>query len=119
MSTQFCNNFCTAFCCCIKYISMKDPGHLSIYFHYHFICKLKIAELYIAVAAQHFIVVASNVYNPCSFTGKVHDFFYHLHVRCRKISFVELPAIDNIAVENKYLWGDTFKVVDQLFCMAT
>jgi threonine synthase len=59
---------------------MKDPCHLSIYFHHQFISQLKISQMNITVSAHHFIMIAGNVDDPCAFAEQVHDLFDHLHV---------------------------------------
>src|SRR5439155_19179957 len=101
MPTKFCQQFRASFCRCIKYITVKEPGHFTIYFHYHFICQLKISYLQITIAAQHFIMVSCNVYYTCTLAEQAYNFFYYLDMTNRKISFVELPAIDDIAIQNK------------------
>lgn len=48
----------------------------------------------------------------------VHKLFDHLHVAFGPISFAELPDIDDVAVEYNCFRVDTFKVVQEFFCIA-
>src|SRR5262249_473402 len=80
--------------------------------------QLEITEFNIAIAAQHFIMIASNIYDTCSRAQHADDLFDYLHVCCRKIALAELPAIDNVPVEDEDLWRNAFKIVDDLLRMA-
>src|SRR5678816_3811235 len=63
-------------------------------------------------------MITGNINYPCAFSEQTHNLFYHLHMCLRKISFAELPAINNIAIQNKNPRSNTFQVINYFIGVA-
>jgi predicted nicotinamide N-methyase len=73
----------------------------------------------IAVPAEHFIVIAGNIYYPGALAEKVEDLFDHLQMRGRKIMLAELPSIYDITVQNKDLGRNAPEILNDLIGMTS
>ena len=87
---------------------MENPGFFPIEVKNEFVHNLETPQLKPFEFPQHFVVVTSNVTYSLAFRQKRGDVLDHFHVCFRKVSFVELPNVDDVAVQNECFWVDRF-----------
>jgi len=80
---------------------------------------LEIPQLKPLKLSQHLVVISGDVVHFLPFRQKVGDVLNYLHVRLRKVMFIELPDIDDIAVKNKCFRVDRFQIIKNFFSPAT
>ncbi len=57
--------------------------------------------------------------DPIYFRNTILEYLlYNLQVCGRKVAFIELPAIDDVSIQNQELWRDAFKILNELTGMT-
>lgn len=64
-------------------------------------------------------MVASQVINLCTVHGHFQYATHHLHVFFREITFLEIPHVEDVAVQHKGARLDALQVVAQFVGVAT
>src|SRR5690348_6040131 len=104
----------------IKNIAVKNPCSFIIPQRKHyFINDLQRTHFEAGKFPEHFIMISGNIIDFHFFINPVQNVLYNFHVAFWPVSFIELPHINNIAVENYCLWFYAFHVAKKLGGIAT
>lgn len=97
---------------------MKSPCAFAVQLYHFLIIYFKRTDLKASEFAQHFIMIAGEIGDPCIFGKKACKMLDHLHVRLRPEVLAELPHVYDIAVEDDPGRSDGFQIPEKLLRMA-
>jgi len=97
---------------------MKNPCRLSLEGNHFLVGNLERTNTKAFELAQHFVMVAGEVSNLCSFGKQSHDVLDNLHMRLGPIAFAELPDVNDVAIEDESFGLNRFEVTQQFFGMT-
>ena len=87
----------------IKYIAVKKPRLLAVELENELVQDFKIPCFEPYELTKDFIVVPRDVIHGLLACNHIEQFAQYLHVRGWEVLFLELPHIDDIAIQNQYL----------------
>ena len=88
----------------VEDIAMEEPGFLSIKGQHHLVEDFEIPRFKPHELTEHFVVVSGDVIHLLLAGNHVQQFAHHLHMLGWEVLFLELPYVDDVAVEVEHLW---------------
>jgi hypothetical protein len=63
-------------------------------------------------------MIARDIEHPCAIGDELDDLLDDHHVGDREVPLGKLPPVNDVSIEDQYVRGDAFEIVDQFFSPA-
>ena len=103
----------------VEDIAVEKPRLLAIKGKDHLVDDFKIPGFKPHELTKHLIVVPGDVKHLLLASNHLKEFAYHLHMLGREVLFLELPNVNDVAVQDEHLWINGAQVLQNFEWPAT